>query len=122
MIVVPIAEQRGKARLHFADREIAVDSHDDIRGKVIAPVEIDQILAMDAVDVFIVDVPTVGIVAAVDYGGEFARKNSIGIVVAPRNRAAELHLGKIHFFLPELGRGHQVAKHGHDLGGVFLQT
>ncbi len=85
-------------------------------------VEIHQILAMDVVDIGVLDHPAIGRVAAINDVAEFAVRNPVGIVVAARDFAARLRFRQIHFVLAELGRSEQIPKERQHLIGVFLQA
>ncbi len=71
-------------------------------GKVVAPVKLDQIVAMDARQMLVFDLPAVGVVAAVEDARQLAAGDRAGVVVAARDAAAILRDRQIDLVLAEL--------------------
>ncbi len=89
--------------LHFVRRKVAVNGEHDVLREVVAPVKLLEILAVNAIEVRILDLPSIRCVAAVKNSAQLAIGDALRIVIAARDPAARLRDEQIDFILAEFG-------------------
>ena len=119
--VIPAAKQSFEFLFHGRGREIAVDRQQDIGREEVAPVEGNQVAALDASQGGVLDLAAVGRVFAVHDVTELAPGDDFRIVVAAGDLVAELRLAEVDSLLAEGGLGQHVMKDGQNVVGILAE-
>src|ERR1700679_3261421 len=95
---------------HLGGVEIAVDRKHNVGGEVVALVELDQIGALNVIDIGVFNAPPIRGLSAVENGGKLPVENTVGVFIAASDAAADLLFFQVEPVLPKFGRREKIAK------------